>query len=42
MDKDLFINAEIGGSGVDLKLLANTEVLILLNGDVNFAWSDVA
>ena len=43
LDKVLFlIDAEIGGRGVDFKLLVNAEVLILLNGDLNFTWSDVA
>ena len=33
LDKGLFlIDAEIGGRGVDFKLLVNAEVLILLNG----------
>ena len=42
-DKGLFlIDAEISGLGVDFKLLVNTEVLILLNGDLNFTWADVA
>ena len=35
------INAEIGGRGVDLKLLVNAEVLILINGDLDFTWADV-
>ena len=43
LDKGLFlIDAEIGGRGVDFKLLVNAEVLILLNGDLNFTWADVA
>ena len=43
LDKGLFlIDAEIGGSGVNFKLLVNAEVLILLNGDLNFTWADVA
>ena len=43
LDKGLFlIDEEIGGCGVDFKLLVNAEVLITLNGDLNFTWSDVA
>ena len=37
LDKGLFlIDAEIGGHGVDFKLLVNAEVLIFLNEDLNF------
>jgi hypothetical protein len=43
LDKGLFlIDAEIGGRDVDFKFMVNAEVLILLNGDLNFTWSDVA
>jgi len=43
LEKGLFlIDAEIGGQSVDFKLCVNAEVLILLNGDLNFTWADVA
>ncbi len=43
LNKCLFlIDSEISGPGVDFKLLVNAEVLIQLNGDLDFTWFNFA